>query len=177
MPGEHMRANLQIAAVAAWAFGVPPDLIAERLGSYPGIPHRLEHVATIEGVRFVNDSAATIPDAALAGVVSFSETVHLIAGGSDKGLAVEPFVEIRRSVGSLHLLEGTATARIASRIAGEGLQFCGPYPSLEHALAGALAAARPGDVVLLSPGCASFGMFANEFDRGDRFRALVLSRQ
>ena len=171
--GEHMRMNLLFAGVAAWLAGVPERIVRDRLQQFPGIPHRLEHLRTINGVSFVNDSAATIPDAVLAAVNTFAEPVHLIAGGSDKGVAVDAFVGIAGQVRSLHLLAGTATERIANLLRTRGLHCGGPYPSLDEAFRAAASRAARGEVVLLSPGCASFGMFRNEFDRGEQFRRLV----
>ena len=176
VPGAHSRRNAWLAALAASVFGVPRQTIRDRLASFPGVPHRLERVAAIGNVKFVNDSAATIAEASLAAVLSFSEPIHLIAGGSDKGLSVASFEEIARSVHSLYLLAGTGTDRIVDLLRDRGCRFAGPYGTLEDAVTAASASAsRSGDpaVVLLSPGCASFGMFAHEFERGDRFRSIV----
>ena len=96
-----------------------------------------------------------------------------IIGGSDKSVPLDAFAGIARSAASIHLLAGSATDRITELLDRLGLSYSGPYDSLRAALRGARRATRPGDVVLLSPGCASFGMFRNEFDRGDQFRALV----
>jgi UDP-N-acetylmuramoylalanine--D-glutamate ligase len=122
------------------------------------------------GVRFYNDSAATIPEATLEAVSAFSEPVHLIAGGTDKNIDFTLFAEIAARVRGLYLLEGNATAAIARAAASA---YGGPYASLEEAVTAAADAARPGEIVILSPGCASFGMFQNEFDRGRRFRDIV----
>lgn len=173
--GRHQRTNVLFAAVAACLSGVDAAKIRERAAEFPGIPHRLEHVGTVNGVRYYNDSAATIPDAAAAAVEGFSEPVHLIAGGSDKGLALDAFAGISSRVATVHLLEGAATRQLLPLLHSAGRAFTGPHPSLADALAAAASAARSGDVVLLSPGCASFGMFRNEFDRGDQFRELVRS--
>lgn len=175
LEGAHMRRNLLVAAVAARLFGLDPAMIRDRTAAFEGVPHRLESVATIDGVLYVNDSAATIAEAALAAVSTYNRPVRLIAGGSDKGVPLDDFVEVARRAASLHLLEGTATPRIVALLDAAGLAHEGPYDSLAGALAAASAAATPGDVVLLSPGCASFGMFRNEFDRGDQFRRLVQS--
>ncbi len=176
LSGRHMRMNLLYAGVGAHLFGIPADEVRRRTASFAGVPHRLEVVAVDEGVRYVNDSAATIAEAALAAIESFDAPVHLIAGGSDKGLPLDAFAEIAGRTASLHLLEGTATRRIMELLEAAGGSYSGPYESLEAAFSAARAAARAGEVVLLSPGCASFGMFRNEFDRGNRFRDLVQSR-
>jgi UDP-N-acetylmuramoylalanine--D-glutamate ligase len=172
--GSHMKRNLFTAAVAAACFGMDPEGIRAAASHYRGIPHRLERVATIDGVTFVNDSAATIQEAALAAVTSFDRPVHLIAGGSDKGLPLDQFPEIGRRVASLALLAGSATAKIMRLLDDAACSYSGPHDSLLGALSIARSNARPGDIVLLSPGCASFGMFRNEFDRGDQFRELVV---
>jgi len=176
LAGVHMRRNLLFAGVAAYLFGVSEDTVRHRAGAFAGVPHRLEEVATVDGVRYVNDSAATIAEAAAAAVASFTAPVHLIAGGSDKGVPIDAFTSIARAARTLHLLAGTGTDRIVGLLARTGGRWTGPHESLAGAVRAAAGAAAPGDVVLLSPGCASFGMFRNEFDRGDQFRALVLER-
>lgn len=177
LTGRHMRLNLLYAGVAAHLFGIPADEVRRRTASFAGVRHRLEVVAVENRVRYINDSAATIAEAAVAALESFDAPVHLIAGGSDKGLPIDDFDEIARRAASLHLLSGTATDRIIELLEARGGSYAGPYDSLEKAYDAARDLARPGDVVLLSPGCASFGMFRNEFDRGDRFRDLVQSRR
>lgn len=173
IPGKHMRRNATVAAMIARRLGVTDHAISRSLSGFGGVPHRLERLGTISGITYVNDSAATIAEAALAAVQSFSQPVHLIAGGSDKGVPLELFAEIGVRVSSLHLLDGSATDRIVPLLSQAGVQYTGPHDSLGAALASAQSVARPESVILLSPGCASFGMFRNEFDRGDQFRALV----
>ena len=127
-----------------------------------------------EGVRFYNDSAATIPEAALEAVSAFDAPIHLIAGGTDKNIDFSPFAQIGRRVEGLYLLEGTAAEAITAAVARGGRRApVGPFSSLEEAVHAAAKAARRGEIVMLSPGCASFGMFQNEFDRGRQFRELV----
>ena len=169
----HALRNLYTAGVVARLLGVPADVIPARLADFPGVPHRLERVAVRNDIVFVNDSAATIQEATLAALDSFTDPVHLIAGGSDKGLALDRFAEVASRVTSMHLLDGTATERIVRTLGDGSRGYTGPHRSLERAVRAAVAVARPGDVVLLSPGCASFGMFRNEFDRGDQFRTIV----
>jgi len=173
--GEHQRMNLLLAAIAAQCAGMKADTIRRLLAGFKGVPHRLEYVRGCGGVEFFNDSAATIAEAALLAVRSFDRPVHLIAGGSDKGLPMDDLIRAASEAASLHLLSGTGTQRILSAPHADGLAFTGPHDSLEAAVKAAQAAAAPGGVILLSPGCASFGMFRNEFDRGDQFRNLVQS--
>lgn len=170
VPGIHMRRNLLAAGLASRLLGVEADRIAQAAAGFTGIGHRLEPVRERNGVRFYNDSAATIPEATLEAVSAFSEPVHLIAGGTDKNIDFTLFAEIAARVRGLYLLEGNATAAIARAAASA---YGGPYASLEEAVTAAADAARPGEIVILSPGCASFGMFQNEFDRGRRFRDIV----
>ena len=133
----------------------------------------MELVKTRKGVRFYNDSTATIPEAMAAGMDSFDSPVRLIAGGNDKKLDYTGVIKAFRKAASLYLLKGTATDKICSLLTKEEIPFKGPYPSLEEAFQNAAEDALPGDAVLLSPGATSFGMFINEFDRGDSFRKLA----
>jgi UDP-N-acetylmuramoylalanine--D-glutamate ligase len=173
--GQHLRTNLLFAAVAAYLVGMDEEVVRRRSREFSGIPHRLELIDTVDGIRYYNDSAATIPEATAAAVAGLDGRIHLIAGGSDKKLSLDAFLTIAREVTSLHLLAGSATERIVSLLGAARAPFTGPHDSLEAACAAAAAVARNGDAVLLSPGCASFGMFRNEFDRGNQFRALVNS--
>jgi len=173
--GSHTIYNLYTAAVAAALFGMDHTAIRRAAVTYPGIPHRLERVSSIRRVLYINDSAATIQEAALVAVSSFDRPVHLIAGGSDKGLPLDRFPEIARQAASVALLDGSATEKIAALLSASGCSYTGPHNSMADALSAARGVANAGDVVLLSPGCASFGMFRNEFDRGDQFRELVIN--
>ncbi|MEX2442320.1 MAG: UDP-N-acetylmuramoyl-L-alanine--D-glutamate ligase [Alkalispirochaeta sp.] len=186
--GVHSRGNVQIAAAAAEAVGVPRRHIHAAAQSFIGVPHRLETVAAFPSATVVNDSAATIPEATLAAVRSFPGPVILIAGGSDKGLDPDPLITAAQEVvsggGGVYLLAGSATTAITGHLSRRSIPYAGPFDSLDRAFSAAAAAARTmpesrrsgGEpVILLSPGCASFGMFANEFDRGDQFRALAQS--
>lgn len=179
VPGIHMRRNLLAAGLVCRLLGVEADAIRAAAAAYPGIEHRLELVCELGGVWYYNDSAATIPEATLEAVGSFEAPVHLIAGGTDKNIDFSLFSEISTRVAGLYLLEGNATGPILEVLGGGGdaagnnLQPHGPFASLEDAVTAAARAAREGEVVILSPGCASFGMFQNEFDRGRRFRDIV----
>lgn len=176
LPGAHHRRNLFMAAACARLAGITDDTIRREAQSFTGIAHRMELVATIDGRRYVNDSAATIPEATAAAIAGFSTPVHLIAGGSDKRLTLDAFRSIASSVASLQLLDGSATRVIAEMLDRAGIRFGGPHPDLRSAVEAATAASHPDETVLLSPGCASFGMFRNEFDRGDQFKAIVCER-
>jgi len=173
--GEHNVANAMAAATAALAMGLDRDAVREGLRSFAGVPHRLEQVAEIAGVRFVNDSKATNVASATIGLGAFGGGVHAILGGSEKDEPFAPLVEpVRESCAACYLI-GAVADRLAAELApvlvdGVALHRCA---DLEEAVRSAAAAARPGDVVLLSPACASFDAFENFERRGERFREIV----
>jgi UDP-N-acetylmuramoylalanine--D-glutamate ligase len=186
VPGRHQRMNLLAAALALLDLGIPPEPVREGLGSFPGIEHRLEFFHQAGGVRFYNDSAATIPEAAAAAVAAFrngpadgsagntaGQNLILVTGGTDKNLDYGPLVDAAGGLGGLILLAGTGSDKLKELLAAGGIPFRGPFDTVDGAARAALDAARPGDVVVLSPGCASFGMFLNEFDRGDKWKEAV----
>jgi UDP-N-acetylmuramoylalanine--D-glutamate ligase len=173
MPGMHNRANAVAATMAARAAGIGDDAIAEALRTFAGVPHRLELVRELRGVRYVNDSKATNTAAARRGVAAYDAPLHLILGGSLKGEDFRPFAaELPANVRSVHLI-GAASDELAAALdaAGRAYERDG---DLATAIARATAAAAPGDVVLLSPATASFDQFRNFEERGDTFRRLVL---
>jgi UDP-N-acetylmuramoylalanine--D-glutamate ligase len=174
IPGAHNRENAAAARAVARALGVPDDEIARGLRTFPGVPHRLELVRETGGVRFVNDSKATNVAAALRGLAAYPEPLHLILGGSLKGESFAPLaraVRVRGGVRSIHLV-GEASGEIAAALDSEGVEYARAR-TLDNAVSTAAALARPGDVVLLSPACASYDQFANFEERGDEFRRLV----
>src|SRR5690606_26581506 len=136
----------------------------------------LELVATVNGVDYINDTTATTPAATVAALRAFGDReIVAIAGGSEKRVALEPLADaLAHRATRVVLLDGTATSRLAELLAERGVRDVnGPAQSMAEAVELASAAAGPGAVVLLSPGCASFGMFRNEFQRGERFREAV----
>jgi UDP-N-acetylmuramoylalanine--D-glutamate ligase len=173
--GEHNVANAMAAATAALAMGLDRDAVRAGLRDFAGVRHRLEPVAEIGGVRFVNDSKATNVASATVGLRAFEGSVHAILGGSEKDEPFTPLVEpIRESCAACYLI-GAAAERLVTELApvvadGVELRRCA---DLEDAVRSAAAAARPGEVVLLSPACASFDAFENFERRGDRFREIV----
>jgi UDP-N-acetylmuramoylalanine--D-glutamate ligase len=172
IPGRHNRENAAAATAAARAVRVPDDAIAEALRTFPGVPHRLELVRELHGVRWINDSKATNTAAARRGVAAYDAPLHLILGGSLKGEDFGPFArDLPSNVASIHLI-GEATDELASALdaAGRAYDSAG---DLATAVALAADAARPGDIVLLSPACASYDQFANFEERGETFRRLV----
>ncbi|HEY5977584.1 MAG TPA: UDP-N-acetylmuramoyl-L-alanine--D-glutamate ligase [Solirubrobacterales bacterium] len=173
--GEHNVANAMAAAAAALAMGLGRDAVREGLRSFAGVPHRLEPIAEIDGVRFVNDSKATNVASAIVGLQAFEGGVHAILGGSDKGEDFTPLIEPIREHCTAIYLTGATAGRMAEELvpvvdAGVELHRC---EGLDDAVARAAAAASPGEVVLLSPACASFDAFDDFEARGERFRELV----
>jgi UDP-N-acetylmuramoylalanine--D-glutamate ligase len=173
IPGLHNRENAAAATAAARAAGIQDDAIAEALRTFPGVPHRLELVAEIGGVRYVNDSKATNAAAARRGIAAYAaDPLHLILGGSLKG---ESFSELAlflpETVRSIELI-GEAEEELAGALdlAGRRYRRAG---DLGTALALASAEAQPGSVVLLSPACASYDQYRNFEERGEHFRRLV----
>ena len=171
MPGRHNIYNVLGAAAATLAMGVEVETVAEGIRKFPGLPHRLERIPTAGSRRFVNDSAATTPNAAVEGILSVDGQLILIAGGADKGLELQELARIiNRRVDLLVLLEGSGTHRLLA----EGIHIPhATFNSLSEAVDYAYMRSSPSATILLSPGFASFGMFKNEFDRGDQFRDLV----
>jgi UDP-N-acetylmuramoylalanine--D-glutamate ligase len=169
--GPHNLENAMGASAAALATGVPATAVAAALRNFSGVPHRLEEVGTVGGVLYVNDSKATNVASARRALESFEGGVHAILGGSLKGGGFrslrDPVTERCRAC----YLIGEATERLAEDLDGTvPLIRCG---DLENAVREATAAAVAGDVVLLSPACASYDQFRDFEDRGERFRSLV----
>ena len=201
VPGKHMRLNVLNAALVLRLMGVTAERCIEVLGSWSGIEHRLEFfhewtlpisAGTTEAsgstkalrVRFYNDSAATVPEAAAEATQAFGEPVIFITGGTDKGLDLSPVAHAITAPGSLapsaiYLLAGTATDKMRADFDERGIRYKGPFDSL-----GELLSALKADIeahqgafgvknVVFSPGSTSFGMFTNEFDRGRTFKQAV----
>jgi UDP-N-acetylmuramoylalanine--D-glutamate ligase len=173
VPGAHNKKNLLAAALALLDLGLCPDFIRESLGTFKGIEHRLEFFHEAGGIRFYNDTAATIPEAAAAAIKAFDVPVVLVSGGADKKLDYGPLVRAAPGAKALVLLAGTGSDKLAPLFTQAALPFRGPFDSVDAAVRSAIEAAAPGDAVVLSPGCASFGMFVNEFDRGLRWKEAV----
>ena len=173
VPGGHQRKNLLGAALALRLFGLEAAAISHAMGSFRGVEHRLEAFAEAQGVAWYNDSAATIPQAVAAALESFEEPVVLITGGTDKNLDFEPVHGAYARAKALILLAGSGTEKLRSWLDRDGIAYTGPYEQLEEAVDEAARRAAPGDKIILSPGCTSFGMFLHEFDRGRKFKEAV----
>jgi UDP-N-acetylmuramoylalanine--D-glutamate ligase len=169
--GAHNLENAMGASAAAIASGVPEQAVAAALRTFPGVPHRLEEVGSVNGVLYVNDSKATNVSSAVRGIEAFEGGVHVILGGSLKGGG---FAGLREAVASRCVaayLIGEAAERLEGDLAGTvPLERSG---DLETGMRAAAAVAEPGEIVLLSPACASFDQFRDYEERGERFRALV----
>jgi UDP-N-acetylmuramoylalanine--D-glutamate ligase len=173
VPGRHNRINLLAAALAVHRFTDDAEGIAASIASFPGIPHRLEHVRCIGGIDFYNDSAATIPRATVEAIESFSRPLRLIAGGTDKELEFSGIGRAYASCAGIYLLAGSATELLIDELKGREIAFSGPFPNLKACLQQACSEASAGDIVLFSPGAASFELFSNEFDRGNYYKEMV----
>ncbi|HHU36520.1 MAG TPA: UDP-N-acetylmuramoyl-L-alanine--D-glutamate ligase [Treponema sp.] len=171
VPGAHMRQNLLNAAQMMVLYGANPAKTGAALASFTGTEHRLELFKEDAGIRYYNDSAATIPEAAAAAANAFDQPVLLLAGGTDKNLEFTPLAEAARNVKRLLLLSGTGTEKLIPLLKERNIAFDGPYPSIAALVAATKKIAQPGDIVVFSPGATSFGMFKNEFDRGNQFKA------
>jgi UDP-N-acetylmuramoylalanine--D-glutamate ligase len=172
IPGAHNRANAAAAAAAARAAGIGEDAIAEGLRSFAGVPHRLELVRERDGVRWVNDSIATNTFAVRHGVDAYDAPVRLILGGRAKGEDFAQFArELAPHVASVYLV-GEAADELAGAFdaAGRAYERVG---TIAGAVEAAARDARRGDVVLLSPACASYDQYESFEERGEDFRRLV----
>ncbi len=172
--GRHNLYNSLAAAVAARVMEVRSDVVRESLTSFEGVPHRLELVRELDGVRYVNDSKATNVNAVWYALESFNERLVLIAGGRDKGndyASLKPLV--RQKVRAVIAI-GESAEKVMQELGTVAEQRVEAH-SMEEAIRYARFYAEPGDIVLLSPACASFDMFENYEDRGDTFKRLVMS--
>jgi UDP-N-acetylmuramoylalanine--D-glutamate ligase len=160
------------AAAVTLARGVPIDAVRSALSDFKGVAHRLEQVATVDGVLYVNDSKATNVASTIVALRAFAGGVHLIAGGRGKAQDFRPLAPLVAERCKAVYLVGEAAAELAGALGQAGVPLH-DVGDLDHAVAAGAAAARPGEVVLLSPACASFDQFRDFEARGDHFRALV----
>jgi UDP-N-acetylmuramoylalanine--D-glutamate ligase len=175
LPGEHNLQNAMAAAAVCLARGVDPGAIAEGLQTFRGVAHRLERVAEIDGVRWVNDSKATNVASTIVALRSFVEGVHLIAGGRSKRQDFSPLAALVRERCRAVYLIGEAAPELAAALEPAGVPAL-ELGDLARAVARARAGARPGETVLFSPACASYDQYLDFEERGDAFRALVEDR-
>ena len=172
--GLHNLGNAAAAVAAAATLGVPPAAIARGLKAFSGLPHRLEWIADKEGVTYYNDSKATTPFSTQCALQAFEQPVLLLAGGYDKGTPFEDLAHVMQARVRIAFLYGSTARKLADAVQRvptppDVIQL----PTLDDALNGAAGLARPGEVVLLSPACASYDQFPHYEARGNHFRALV----
>lgn len=171
--GPHNRENIAAASLAALAVGARLEAVQKAVDEFQTLAHRLEPVATLNGVHFVNDSKATNVDAVVRALECFDQPVVLIMGGRNKGYDFAPLYDhVRRHVRKLIVI-GEAKAEILAALEAAPAEGAETAPDLVAAVQSGYAAARPGDTVLLSPACASFDMFANYAERGKTFRQAL----
>lgn len=178
IPGEHNRANIACAILACQELDVSQKAIKEGVESFMGVPGRLELIRTVGGVRYFNDTTATTPDGNRAALEALTDkkkkNIVLIAGGADKNLDYKDMARlVHKTVKGLVLIEGAATEKLLSLIPKKTSYPVYIVDSMKDAVGAAREFSKKGDTVLLSPGAASFGVFKNEFDRGDQFVKFV----
>lgn len=171
LPGEHNLYNALAAINVASIFKVSDGNIRKTLEEFKGVPNRLEFIREINGVKFYNDTTATTPDAVIAALKALkSKNIILIAGGTDKNLDYKELAGlIADYVSVLVLLPGTATDKLRAHLIKESNLEPVTARNMKEAVLKAKEMAKKGDIILLSPGAASFGLFKNEFDRGEKF--------
>jgi len=185
--GEHNKLNVAYAVTVARILDIPEKVIKQAVENYVGVPGRLEFIREVKGVKYYNDTTATTPDGVIAALKALTEDlplkasqgkssvkprIILIGGGRDKELDYKKYaVVVKKSVKTLALFQGTATDKIIKSLGMGKLSFppIQVFDNMPDAFAWANSFAKKGDIVLLSPGAASFGVFKNEFDRGDQF--------
>ncbi len=180
MVGKHNLENILLATTTARLLGVPDEIIAATVRNFHGVAHRLQEIAVVNEVRYINDTTSTTPVAGRVALAAFDAPIVLVAGGNTKYLPLEDWPEaIVTRCRDVILLKGTGTDELLSAIEdtvekpGIANPVRGVFGDFTAAMDAAVSLTRPGDVLLFSPGFTSFGMFLNEFDRGDKFVAYV----
>ena len=190
VPGQHMKTNAQNAALVMHLMGIPDDRIIEILQKWPGIDHRLQYFHSWKNengqtVKFYNDSCATVPEAAAAATQAFGKPIILMTGGTEKGLELTPLIETLTKpqsdtikIKDIYLLAGSATDKLVPELDKAGVKYHGPFNGLEPLLQEAkeyMNKSNSDEIFVFSPGATSFGMFSNEFDRGNKYMNEVKS--
>lgn len=171
--GTHNYENVMAAVAMAAAYGVPMNIIRETVKEFAGVAHRIEFVCEKNGVAYYNDSKGTNPDAAIKGIQAMNRPTLLIGGGYDKDSEYDEWIEAFDGKVKHFVLLGQTKEKIAATARKHGFEHIIMTESLEEAVATCARLAEPGDAVLLSPACASWGMFKNYEVRGDKFKELV----
>lgn len=177
LPGAHNVENVLAATCAAHFMGAPLQAVAEAVRHFRGVPHRMEHVAEIEGVIYINNSMCTNVAAAIQSLEAISQPTIVIAGGAEKNLDYTPLVPVLRARAKAVVLIGQTAERMEQIFQKGGVHPVFRASSLEEAVQCATSLASSGDVVLLCPACASFDMFSNFEQRGEAFRQIVYRLQ
>jgi UDP-N-acetylmuramoylalanine--D-glutamate ligase len=172
--GEHNIENVLAAVAMATVYGVPLALIRETVINFKGVAHRIEFVLERDGVVYYNDSKGTNPDAAIKGIQAMNRPTVLIAGGYNKDANYEEWIKSFEDRVKKLVLVGETKEKIAAQAKSLGFDEIILVNTFEEAVKTAICLAKPGDAMLLSPACASWGMFKNYEERGDRFKELVL---
>ena len=175
--GEHNKLNSAAVIKVGEILGIKKIIIKKVIENFSGLEDRLEEIAVINNIQYINDSTSTTPAAGIAALKSFKEPIILIAGGAGKNLDMSVFAQfISDKVKKVIFLSGTETKNLMELVKKYGgeRKIIGEFNDFKEAVLKAKKTAVSGDVILLSPGCTSFGMFVNEFDRGEKFREIVL---
>ena len=171
--GMHNYENIMAASAMAIAYGVPMDVIQSTIKAFAGVAHRIEYVCEKEGVAYYNDSKGTNPDAAIKAVQAMNRKTLLIGGGYDKDSEYDEWIQSFDGKVKYLVLLGQTKDKIAAAARKHGFENIVMVESLEEAVATCAKLAEPGEAVLLSPACASWGMFKNYEERGDKFKDIV----
>lgn len=171
--GVHNYENVMAAAAMAAAYGVPMEVIRRSVKAFKGVEHRIEFVTEVRGVAYYNDSKATNPDAAIRGIQAMNRPTLLIGGGYDKNSTYEEWIRAFDGKVKKLVLLGATAEKIAAEAHKLGFEDTILVETFEEAVKTCVRYAAPGDAVLLSPACASWGMFKNYEERGEKFKELV----
>ena len=171
--GRHNYENVMAAVAMAWAYGVPLEVIKKAVCAFQAVEHRIEYVLEKDGVVYYNDSKGTNPDAAIKGIQAMERPTLLIGGGYDKNSTYEEWIRSFDGKVKYLVLIGQTREKIAAAARSCGFDKILFADSLEEAVKICISKAEPGDAVLLSPACASWGMFPNYEVRGRQFKELV----
>jgi len=175
--GEHNKLNAAGVIKVGEILDINKKIIKKIVEDFSGLEHRLEKIVVINGVEYINDSTSTTPAAGIAALESFNKPIVLIAGGNSKNLNMLGFAKkIAQKVKKVIFLDGNETDNLLSLIKKfkGGKKIAGRHGDLEEAVLKAKKLAKSGDAILMSPGCTSFGTFTNEFDRGEKFKKIIL---
>lgn len=173
--GVHNYENVMAAAAMSAAYGIPMDVVVTCIKRFAGVAHRIEFVAEKNHITFYNDSKGTNPDAAIRGIQAMNRPTVLIGGGYDKDSSYKEWIESFEGKVKQLILTGETKENIAKEARACGFEAITLTDTFEEAVMSSIKAAEPGDAVLLSPACASWGMFSNYEERGDKFKEIVNS--